>query len=609
MEEEKSKEENKVSNNGNYTQVKQKKLNKNDKNFIIQFIIVTVLIIIVTGVAIYFSINYINDENIESDENVIIENVVEESNNKKVAEDKKYAINSYTETYNENSLNIKKYYDIDGEVTTDRNKIYSSNNDNSNIIEYVQINGLLNETIEKQINDRLKSSAYNFSSSDWIYSNVYANFSNVLSVTISGLNENTNKREINTINIDLATGEDIPFEKVFVSSAPLNSYLVAGLFEALAWQTINNDEEAYAEGSLNMDNVDTSDYEDKGILLLNNYKDNKNKLKYYITENSVVIVDGLIDKKVIDSDYIPDINISFINNIEEIAIYKRYLTNSSIFKSDSIGEKNLLVLIPGRNEYYDVERINFGKISDNIFEEEAIVNYMNYEENDEINIQTIKKYIQKLSEEQKQKLLKQDFRNQGVIFQREYIFNYIEHLGYYEIYVQSYQATCSLEYYKEGAFRDYALLQSVGRVEPGINGFTEYKQKEYPNMKITNVESETYYLNKEGELIGRTEEEVKEKLNIKDEQEQLEENNAEDDYYEEKVVEEAPKDDVKEKENSGYNKVDENEVVENNIKENKKEESKNQVTENTVKQEEKKEKKEKLTPNTTVEEKKKNYQN
>jgi phosphate transport system substrate-binding protein len=84
---------------------------------------------------------------------------------KKEAEDKIYAINSYTDTYNENSINIEEMQDGD--------------------INYFQIDGLKNTALQNQINEKIKNTAYSFEGATDVSSFVVGNFSNILSIKVT----------------------------------------------------------------------------------------------------------------------------------------------------------------------------------------------------------------------------------------------------------------------------------------------------------------------------------------------------------------------------------------------------------------------------------------
>lgn len=111
--------------------------------------------------------------------------------------------------------------------------------------------------------------------SRYVYSNVTANFGNILSVSIYA------DKKTEYINVDLNTGKDIKFEEVFVSSAPINSLITEGVFKALAWDKLDSNYEKFG-GILDMDKVDASNYEDIALMVVNNYK----KIKQENDENA-----------------------------------------------------------------------------------------------------------------------------------------------------------------------------------------------------------------------------------------------------------------------------------------------------------------------------------
>ena len=74
-----------------------------------------------------------------------------------------------------------------------------------------------------------------------------------------------------------------------------------------------------------MDTVNTAEYEDRSILLINNYKKakEKNAIKYTISPTGVTVY-NLMDSKIVDERFsFFTISIEFLNNIEEVAIYKQ----------------------------------------------------------------------------------------------------------------------------------------------------------------------------------------------------------------------------------------------------------------------------------------------
>lgn len=463
--------------------------------FAMKYIIFLIILAIITASCIYFTIQQIDENN--NEKNISTTNTsIEQEQTKKGSKDIKYVINSYTETYNENSINITIFNDVDGKIYTDESYGYEY----KSRIEYVQIDGLINKNIQKKINDRLKQTAYSLKSEN-VSSVVTANFSNILSVYIY------NDEKIETINIDLSTGEDIPFEKLFVSSATINAYLVDALYETLAWNIL--DYESIDPDWNDMSKVDTSEYEEKFLMLVNNYNKNKNNLKYSIYTNSVSIY-GLIDKRIIDSEYLNQmsIGIDLTKYINEIAMYKRFLTNDNIYEDESIGQKDTIVFTGSmwENEYF--ERLNYGKIQNNIFIEEVMSKFVN----EEIDDTPALEYVKKLSEENKANLINNNNKKNGVFFQRAYSIWYDEQQRYFEINVSTYQATCSLEYFKNEAFLDYIILKTKKAADVSLIGFAQYYKDEFPNFTISPNTYEQYYINLDGEVLGNSYEEVQEKM-------------------------------------------------------------------------------------------------
>lgn len=199
------------------------------KKFIIAYVIFLIVAIYFTALFIDSSIKAIN-----KNEEINILNMLSSEFNlnelKKAATSNKYAVASYDETYDSNSLKIVNYYDIDGNV--------SQEDKTGNIkyrIHFIQIDGLKNKTVQNKINERLKQKAYALAFNDsFVYSNVTANFSNLLSVMIY------TGKEVDTVNVDLSTGNDIAFEDIFISSTTINSYLANALYKALAWNNVTS---------------------------------------------------------------------------------------------------------------------------------------------------------------------------------------------------------------------------------------------------------------------------------------------------------------------------------------------------------------------------------
>jgi len=462
------------------------KLKKPINKFVIKYIIFVIILILITAIGIYFTIRYIDQT---TNENQIIEEKNDENDDeieeKKNAEDSIYGIKSYSETYDTNSLEIKHYYDLDGKIT--REDPYTGYETR---IEFIQIDGLKNKDIQDRINAKLKNTPYSLEKEKFVFSYLSANFSNVLSVIFSSDKE----YEIKTLNFDLTTGEEITFEKLFVSSAPIKSMIATGMYEDFAWEKYSEGNE-YAE-SFDMDDVDASEIEEEILLAVKKIDSLKDKIVYSFSPTMIHI-------------YNPEVRTSFniADYAKEIAIYKRYLTEESIFEDNDLGTKGVIVFTENIDHFGDdAQQISYGKISDNIFVEEILWKWDESLLEEDMN--TVRNYINNLSRENKAILKRNTSSDKGVIFQGEYSVYKEVQKGYYYISVTYYKAQCELPYFKNEAFRNYIEVKSKERADVGLNAFGPYMQKDYPEMQISEPKHKTYYLSVTGEFLGNTEEEL-----------------------------------------------------------------------------------------------------
>lgn len=457
---------------------------KSNKKFFIGYTIFLLILIYTTALCTYLTI-----QNIDNNKGTFTEMLINEFGKeaKKASSDSNYAINSYDETYDSNSLKFNLQYDIDGNVTSENKE------DNySYKIQFIQIDGLKNKDIQYQINEKIKEKAYKLSLNDnQVVTYITGNFSNILSVLIF------NNKEVDTLNVDLTTGNEIPFEDLFLSHATINSYLSDSLYKTLALSNSSS-------GSIDMSSIDTSSYEDKLMIFLNNYNRYKNSLKYNIYPNTIVIF-GLLDQNILTLDNYSNrgIAIDLIDHANDIAIYKRYNTDRSIFDDESIGIKNTIILTqPEQNAI----KLNYTKLQNNIFLEEYI-----YPNSDLPNIEIPKDYIKRLSDNLKLDLSNQTSNTKGTFFQRAYDLIFDEENKFYIINSISYQAMCTISYFKGNAFLDYIHLKAMPKFNEYLNGFNENIRKNFPNLEILDTKNETYYISESGEFLGNTEEEAKTK--------------------------------------------------------------------------------------------------
>ena len=470
--------------------------NKNNGNkiFIIAYVIFIIVLIYVTALAVSIKIDALKKEKANTP-------YAFEENDKtqKTAGDLKFAIASYDETYDINPIKFVYNYDIDGNISTndapDSNHTYR--------IQFLQIEGLKNKDIQYSINEKLKQKAYALGFNDNnVNCMVTANYSNILSVLLySG-------SQIDTLNVDLSTGNEIHLSDVFVSSTTLNSYLENAFYKTLLWSNISTQSQQIVDNILDISKIDTSSYEDKLIQLINNYSNNADTTKFNITENSVNVY-GLINKDMINVDNVENysLNINLIDCANEVAIYKRYLKNSNIYENTSLGLNNTIVFTKSIASEPNTQRINYGKIEDNIFIEENL--YEPDEKPENIDTSVVTTYIKNISEDLRNNLKNQTSNNKGTFYQRAYNHNYDAENSFFVIKSTSYQAMSSISYFKTDAFLDYIKLKSTGAT--GLIGFDDSVKSRFTNLEILPTVNEEYYISTSGDFLGKTLDEAKTK--------------------------------------------------------------------------------------------------
>lgn len=499
------------------TKENEKSNNKKFKKFYIIFVVVLLLI---TIIATYITIMYINSSSnqINETKEELIENDIDETREivKRKAEDEKYALRKYSETYNENDLIFNDYIDINGEVKLRKDipDIIIREKYNG----FIQIDGLKDKQVQTKINNLLKEKSYSFEKDKRVGTSITANFSNVLSVIVSCYDGRGDTQNEIHLNIDLSTGNEIPFEEIFVSSAPIKSILAEGMYKTLAWETKgkNTNEENWEE-NYDISKADISDFEDKSIILAKKYEKEKGKIKYSLYFDKIIVYDllnGITDKE--DRT----ITIDFVDHLEDIAIYKRFLTEDSLFENSDIGLKNIIVCeypkVYGIQDVINEIPLNIGFVSDKVYMEDFFECYISDTNTNTKN--KITKYLQDFSNDTKKRISNNS--NNGLIFQRIMYINESIDKSFYQVELMEVNATCTIDYFKDLAFKDYIKLKLEPRADAGINIFSdeEFAKKRYPNLKVTIPREGNYlYFNLDGDYIGDTEEEAIRKTQSNDE--------------------------------------------------------------------------------------------
>lgn len=302
------------------------------------------------------------------------------SENKKQDEELRFVVGE-NDTLDYNSIDTTEVYLIDGNEMPEGTKNYDLYSMNySTCYNYLKISGLKDKNIENKINEKIKSYIMSIDARDTdgkigVYSYVVGNYNNILSINIHYYNE-SNTYTNDALNLDLNTGNDFKLEDVFVKSTSIINVLYSGLCEKLAWDidlSANNDDEYFKKYHelTNMDNRDTSYYEDMIFKLSTWYKNNKGNISFNVSPTKLYVYNVLIDGKKYD------LQIPLSKFKESVAIYKRYSSTDSLFDNNKYGTGYIPFSMP-MSDYSNCllsNKIDYGKKSNNLFVDSCFQNY------------------------------------------------------------------------------------------------------------------------------------------------------------------------------------------------------------------------------------------
>ena len=277
-----------------------------------------------------------------------------------------FRIKSLTEQYDENDLKI---IDISDKKGTRTPKYDWDTNTGKINIEYIQIDGLKNTSIENKINNEIKNLVYSLydnselddSKIDYIgiYAYYAANFGNTLSLNISkSIYYKDDDAEFNstnyTLNYNLTTGNKIKFIDLFTNSS-LKNALIQSIYDDVVSNYTYIDS---PDGTIDMSKADLSTVEEETYILLNKLMNNLDNITFYYTPSYIYIYDY-------------ELSITMSNIYSNIAIYNRFKTTESIFDGTYEGNKNMFVFSK-RNSYEDIQYSKYEDIYDNFRVEVSI---------------------------------------------------------------------------------------------------------------------------------------------------------------------------------------------------------------------------------------------
>jgi len=488
-----------------------KESSKRNKKQLIFLIIYIIIAVSVTTILLVLRNNKLNSD-------------VSTNNNTNDTVDVRYGITDYKEMYYINPLTFKdeQYYKerSSGKYRTE--------------INYITVSGLKNKELQDKINKEIKDVAYKYynnigSKEDYlVYTSVGANYSNILSINISLLMWDNTKEEyrINEeigLNYNLVTGEKLLFTDIFEGDTPINYIIYDMAYEALAWDTkidFESDEIEWDKHT-NMDNRDTSEYEDiilKNILDFRSIKDEERE--FYLTSSRVHIKMKLGNNEEAFFAGIPSYQYA-----EYITIYKKFLVDNSKLKEiyETMPSKKSLVFTDniGIDKYfadhiYDNLYLDLTVMDNEDYDEEA---YKDYPESTIIlKDELIEKKIVDITNNVKG--IARENTKYGYIARAmidTYIATYENDYGsedYIEVRIDSVIDRADIDYYNKSAFKSLAARVLSPKVDVWGALLGELDDK-----NITRLEKETkyeaYYYDTNGKLIGRDWDELEKYMNNK----------------------------------------------------------------------------------------------
>lgn len=301
------------------------------------FFMLLIFAVVCTGFTAVLIHNTINSRQEYSD-NMTFENNISLDNTINIEQEETPVKESTVE-----KVNLTDKYFTNG-ITTEQREIsfgdivyqYGSNIERKLEINYVQISGLKNTTIEDKINKEIENQALSFRNDDelndsgiqriGIYANVFGSFSDVLSVSITkNITRRINEEyeyEYETIglNYSLKDGEKIKFNDLFTEDAAIKNIITQSVYDNLAWN--------YASESGNLDadmsKLDYRDIEDRIFKILSNYRRNPDLTFYFSPSIISFIDDNIVYSIPMDVFY------------DSIAIYTRYKSHNNLYKDESL---------------------------------------------------------------------------------------------------------------------------------------------------------------------------------------------------------------------------------------------------------------------------------
>ncbi len=481
---------------------KKKKINKQ----LVIFLIIVLVCVIGTVVLTILRIQSINKAYEPKEENNVFV-----SDNKIKDEDLKYVVTD-NDTLDYGNLKLERVYVYDGNKETTDSQYLTENNIRYSC-EYYRITGLKDKNVEQRINDDIKSQTLEFFNEGTFYPlNITGEFNGILSITLY------NSESYKGLNYNLKTGDKFQLEDVLTKSAPIINMIYAGTLKSLAWNMDldynNMTEEEYFEKRQelsDMNNRDTSNYEEVLFEVSNWYKANKGNIEFSVSSTNLNIYNISIPSN--SKEF--SISIELKDYKENVAIYKR-------FYDDSIYETQMSKgYVPFSRPIldYSSDRVNnqidYGMKSNNFFVDAAVL-YYSQKDNESIcnKIRDNSKiFVENLITETMKEAIDNP-KNMYILEPQVNIIDSSNRQQYYDYSIGGYP----LPHYKVVIYPYKTILSEEGKsikyyIEKAgvmpiatVGAGTIYNYINYYEKAKTNVTSDltilTYYFDTEGNYIG-----------------------------------------------------------------------------------------------------------
>ena len=455
------------------------------RNTIIFLIFFTVICVGTTGYLIYTN-NLESEPKEEATSNTDTVKKEKKKNNIKKEVEYCEGIKSREEMYNINDIKITEKKFHEGNVI---DKFNDGTVQYRLEVNYIEIDGLKDKDLQKQINKRIKDTAMEMYTQKEVKDDkireigvsvrVEANFENVLSMDIEkqiGYKDESKDwdYEYQGLNINLIDGKDIAFEELFTKDAPIKNILNQVTYEELVQSFPRENGEMFED--LDMSKVDYSAIEDEVLKIMYKYNSSENINFTFSSDYITAYINGYL------------IPIRMFDYYKYIAIYNRYKSDENLFDGKYKMEKNNLVL----TDTYDVEHCRYykvGRVSDNLFVSIRI--YKSEEENKNIN-----KKLDEIQKEFEEKIEKyKNLKDGKVRYIMASISNYSNTEEDCNISILTQEFEADKEYFNSDFIEK--ILDSMQK--PGVEiiamGYIELPKEMQKKVKMLNQEDYTLEYN------------------------------------------------------------------------------------------------------------------